>query len=367
MCLAPFVTSESRQEEDFGICEALWDIRKIQLSNPSFWRKLVWSFRHPLLPFTASRFCEGASQLRALLREEHWDLVVFDGLHMAAAFSFFGLFQKPAIEAKIVYRAHNVESQIWGRLARRKSGVLSMLLKTQEILMKRLEGSVVRSSDCCLPVSRTDGTLFQSFYGSNDFRGTPVGYDFSGPLLEMTSLGLNLLFVGRLDWRPNREGLEWFLERVWPRVREERPDIELKIVGVGDSSWLPSEMAGVKVLGYVDDLRPVYEESHLCIAPLFFGSGTRVKIIEAASYGRGTLSTTIGFEGLEIGESLLAFIQKDTESAWVEALLGVKRGDCSRWGTTLYTSLRARHDPKVAAAPFLSWIQDTFMVTPSSS
>src|ERR1035441_2729659 len=107
---------------------------------------------------------------------------------------------------------------------------------------------------------------------------------------------VELLFVGRLDWLPTHAGLTWFLEKVWPAVIEKREDLTLKIAGVGDGRWLDRfrSLSRIEFLGKVADIQPLYEASALAIAPLFQGSGTRVKILEAARYGRAVLTTTLG-------------------------------------------------------------------------
>ena len=109
-----------------------------------------------------------------------------------------------------------------------------------------------------------------------------------------------MLFVGTMTWAPNNEGIIWFLKNVMPKCKDIEK-YELTIVGKNPSQSvtdLAKEYSNVHVLGYVDNLEDVYENSDVLVVPLLVGSGQRVKIIEAFARGYGVISTTIGAEGL---------------------------------------------------------------------
>lgn len=111
-----------------------------------------------------------------------------------------------------------------------------------------------------------------------------------------------LLFVGTLGYLPNADGINWFCREVVPLLRTAaaRP-FRLEIVGIGAGSEVLALHAPpeIIVVGAVDDLRPHYQAASAVIAPLRGGGGTRIKILEAFSYRRPVISTTIGMEGIE--------------------------------------------------------------------
>jgi glycosyltransferase involved in cell wall biosynthesis len=119
-----------------------------------------------------------------------------------------------------------------------------------------------------------------------------------------TTEPLRLLFVGRGDYQPNARGLRWFIEEVHPRLRNAGPTV-LEVVG--EPPRRRAEARGVEYVGKVRDLRPYYERAHAAIVPLFEGSGTRLKVIEAMAWGRPVVSTALGAEGLPVraGEHFL--------------------------------------------------------------
>jgi polysaccharide biosynthesis protein PslH len=112
------------------------------------------------------------------------------------------------------------------------------------------------------------------------------------------------LFVGSLSYEPNRAGLQWFLKEIWRRVRQRAAGAELDIVGGSPSPWLLAQdgREGVRVHGFVEDLGPFWNGAALSIAPLLAGSGTRLKILESLGRGVPVVTTTVGAEGIALGE-----------------------------------------------------------------
>ena len=102
-----------------------------------------------------------------------------------------------------------------------------------------------------------------------------------------------LLFVGSLWYAPNKEGIERFLARSWPRIRAARPDARLHLVGAAPESvrrgW--ERHTGVCAPGFVDDLEAAYRDAAFTIAPIRSGGGTNIKILESLAYGRACVTT----------------------------------------------------------------------------
>ena len=121
------------------------------------------------------------------------------------------------------------------------------------------------------------------------------GYQVSGKQKRQ------LMSVGWMAYRPNYEGVEWFVREVWPKVHAEFPDLSYAIAGKGapaDFAARWSKVPGVKVLGFVDDLDALYEESLAVVAPIFSGSGTCIKVQEAMLRGRYVFATPFAARGM---------------------------------------------------------------------
>ena len=120
--------------------------------------------------------------------------------------------------------------------------------------------------------------------------------------------GQYIFTVGFMNYRPNYEGVNTFLKKIWPKVHSQYPTLEYKVAGKGlpeqyVQKW--SGIPGVKVLGFVDDIRAVYANAMATVVPIESGSGTCIKTLESISNGRICFSTPFGARGIEIGgESL---------------------------------------------------------------
>ena len=110
-----------------------------------------------------------------------------------------------------------------------------------------------------------------------------------------------LMTVGLMSYEPNYEGVDWFLENVWPMVQKRFPDLTYKICGRGAPDRLVckwSQLPGVEVLGFVEDIDKVYEESLAVVTPIWAGAGTCIKVSEAALRGRRIFATPFAVRGL---------------------------------------------------------------------
>jgi glycosyltransferase involved in cell wall biosynthesis len=132
------------------------------------------------------------------------------------------------------------------------------------------------------------------------------------PPIENNGGPFRCLFVGSFGHPPNVDAVVHFCRHVLPRLRQlsARP-VEFVVAGPDLGRRLDSlkEVPNVRILGWVNDLEPVYQETDIVVVPLRAGAGTRIKILEAFSFGRAVVSTPIGAEGLPVmegGELLLA-------------------------------------------------------------
>jgi glycosyltransferase involved in cell wall biosynthesis len=134
-----------------------------------------------------------------------------------------------------------------------------------------------------------------------------------------------LLFLGSLDYQPNLQGLERFLELVWPGLREARPDLSLVVVGRSPSpEFLRRAPKGVHVIGDVDDVRPYLARAAALVVPLEIGGGSRLKIAEALAMECPILSTRVGAEGFGALPQEVLGVSEDVAglSALLRELLG---------------------------------------------
>ncbi len=107
--------------------------------------------------------------------------------------------------------------------------------------------------------------------------------------------------VGVMNYEPNYRGVDSFLTNIWPQVRVKFQKLEYIIVGKGIPTELKvkwSDIAGVRMLGFVDDLEPLYTNCLATVVPIDGGGGTCIKTLESLAHGRICFSTMFGARGL---------------------------------------------------------------------
>jgi glycosyltransferase involved in cell wall biosynthesis len=111
-----------------------------------------------------------------------------------------------------------------------------------------------------------------------------------------------MLFLGSYSYKPNIDAAEFLIQKIWPLIHRDVPDARLIISG-NLPDKIPSYRAdkkAVRFTGFVEDLDALYRQTRVICVPILAGGGTRVKILEAAAYGKPIVSTRIGAEGLEM-------------------------------------------------------------------
>lgn len=218
-------------------------------------------------------------------------VVHFDDLGVAQ----FG----PAPDALSVYAPHNVEHRIAEGAARTASGLRRAFAVVESRKLRLEEQRVWRQMPLCLAVSEVDAREMTDG-GARRVEICPNGTD------EVTQLPppgrshdepLRLLFVGSADYGPYERGIAWLVQQVLPRLQEIVPTT-LDVVGVPPRR--PVAAAGVAYVGRVPAVGGWYERCHAVVVPMFEGSGTRLKIVEAMAYGRPVVSTSLGAQGLPV-------------------------------------------------------------------
>jgi len=111
-----------------------------------------------------------------------------------------------------------------------------------------------------------------------------------------------ILFVGTMDWLPNEDAVLWFATKVFPLIQKVIKEVKFVIVGNKPTLKVQSLTSNENIIvnGRVKDLNKYYQKTSVIIVPLRFGSGIKIKIIEALLMKAPIVSTTIGMEGMEL-------------------------------------------------------------------
>lgn len=332
--------------------EGVWNYPGQALAMPRFiprakkYIKLFFSkLRHPFLPLSYLLYVQYQSQASKELQVLECEYLVIDGLHSWA------LRPSGQLKAqKMIYRSHNVEANIWYQRYSKETNRLKKIVYYFEYLqMRDLERSLIQRADLTFTVSKQDQSDYLKLSSQSNIQVLPIGFEFNPLNLknadrDLLTSPLELLFVGRLDWYPNQEGLIWFLNEVWPQINSKK--FNLVIVGSGVADYLKPFLQRFRNLSYFSNLPTldrVYEKCDITLIPLFSGGGTRVKAIEAASFSRSFLSTDLGVEGLDLDPQSHYIKVSDQAADWIEAINHITANLCQTKAQSLYHFMREHY------------------------
>jgi len=251
-------------------------------------------------PYNAQRFILKSyrNKLEELLLKEEFDVIQLEGLYMCPYISTIRKYSK----ALISFKAHNVEHEIWIRVAANETSLVRRnYLKILSKRIKRMEVEVMNKYDVLITTSERDARLFNSIGNNKPYYIAPVGIDTS--LLTPKRLNIkfpSVFYIGALDWAPNQEGLMWFIRNVWINLQVKFPDLKLEVAGRNAPDWFVKTLREPNILyhGEIADAYNFINSHAVMLVPLLSGSGMRIKIVEGLALGKTIVTTSIGTEGI---------------------------------------------------------------------
>jgi glycosyltransferase involved in cell wall biosynthesis len=256
-------------------------------------------------PLRYRRYVGRAMQaaLGQLLASRRFDLVHFDHLHTA---QLLPLVRRLQPEARVVIDEHNVEARILIRMASTLGPGRRELMLWQARRVLRLEETLIPQADLVLACSEVDAAELRHM-GARQVQVVPNGVcpeSVSAPPAERS----DLVFVGAQDWWPNADASRLLAQSIWPLIAPQVGGSQLLIVGRNPPAHVRA-LAGerVQVTGSVPYVGPYLARAWATAMPLRVGSGTRLKILEAAAAGVPIVATRLAAEGIPVrhGEHLL--------------------------------------------------------------
>lgn len=247
------------------------------------------------------------------LTDNKYDIIQLEGIFVAP---YLDVIRKNA-KAKVIFRAHNIEHQVWQKLAQQKSDpfkrwylqLLARRIKNYELeLLNKFDGIVVFTDQ--------DKTSMLSFGTKIPLTVLPIGIDLSLYKPDHAKEDFpSLFFLGSLDWLPNREGIEWFIDNFHKDLID--GDLKAKFYVAGHN--IPERFDDYEVLGKVfihgevDNALEFVNSKSIMIVPLLSGGGMRVKIVEGMAMEKCIISTTLGAEGINIQNGKNIIIANNTD------------------------------------------------------
>jgi glycosyltransferase involved in cell wall biosynthesis len=196
-----------------------------------------------------------------------------------------------------------------------------------------LEGSRLQSHEkrlstqfpATLVISTKDQTLFQE----NNPRPSTIHYQPQGLPVSAPSTGIDrdthtLVITGTLNYHPNIASVHYFVHDILPLVQQENPDVQLHLVGANPHESIQSlSNSTIKITGFVPSITEYLSRSTIALAPVTYGSGIQIKVLEAFLTSTPLVATSVAMRGLDVKherEVLIADTPHDFAKAVVRLL-----------------------------------------------
>lgn len=192
----------------------------------------------------------------------------------------------------------------------------------------------------------------QATYKNSAYLPNVPFYEFDLPLVNYAQTNQRLLFVGNMSYGPNAQGIDKFIDNVFPLIRQYIPNVELHLVGgCNQQAYLDkwSKIEGVKYMGFVDDLQDEYKEARVVVVPIYGGAGTNIKVLEAMQMRRPCVTTTYGVRGFsEYFEDNEEIIIAKNDATFAEKIVALINDETQNHNiaTKAYSAMKAHFSRK---------------------
>lgn len=240
------------------------------------------------------------AKLIEILKVNTFDIIQLEHLYLYHYINDIRLHSK----AKIVLRAQNVEYKLWDTIIENnKNPVTNSYLKIAVKRLKRIEEHSAQLVDGLICLTEVDADIYKNSGVQTPISIVPIGFDFSAvdnvPIHVDDPKSIKVYHLGSMDWKPNLQGIHWFIDEVLPILSTLNPDIKIHLAGKKMPQAIYKKAnKNIVVDGEVKDAFLYQNDKSVLIVPLLSGSGIRVKIIEAMALGKTVISTSIGAQGI---------------------------------------------------------------------
>jgi len=231
-------------------------------------------------------------------QRNRYDLVHFDTIGLAP--------YRDSVGRRVTTLGHhNIESHLFARRSRTEANVFKRRYYSREgRLLAKYERTMAARFNAHITCSDLDSARLAEVAGPVPAHAIPNGVDcdYFRPSESQHENADTLLFVGTLNWHPNVDAMRFFLTEVWPKLRAARPAVTFDIVGANAPASLieqASALEGVKLHGFVPDVRPYFARTGVFVCPIMDGGGTKLKVLDAFAMGKAVVAHPISLEGID--------------------------------------------------------------------
>lgn len=298
-------------------------VRVFKRSEKPFTMKNIFKAAFSSYPFLVIRnhVPETIGAIRAELAQEQYDLI--------HAETFYMMPHLPQNNIPTILVEQTIEYLGYESYAKKAFPVLRPFLNRDIRKIKQWERYYWKVSDKLIVMSEEDKTFITKQIGDGqkiEVVANGVDSAWFNAVARQLPARPTILSVGTFKWLPNVEAVNFLVQKIWPKLKQLQPKARLLIVGNAPTSQVMAygtKDASINVLGTIPDIRTAFKQSHVLVAPVFSGKGTRYKILEAMASGTPVVATKIAVEGLGVrhGTHVLTSNSAATMAQFIAKLL----------------------------------------------
>ncbi len=237
----------------------------------------------------------------------HYDLVLVQRAHFAA--QQIGLVRRKCRNARVLFNTVDLH---FLREQRQAETEQSVQLADQARRTKALEIGIMRQCDATIVISEAEREMLQKELPDVRIAAIPYVREVQGSASSFQQRR-DLVFIGGFLFEPNVDALKYFADEIWPLIRLKIPDIRLMIVGSGMTPEVVriGRIPGIEILGFVENITPIFNRCRLSIAPLRYGAGIKGKVGTSLSHGVPCIATPVAAEGMGLEDHVNVMIGRD--------------------------------------------------------
>jgi glycosyltransferase involved in cell wall biosynthesis len=229
---------------------------------------------------------------------------------------------------KKIFVAHDISSTSFQRRLREISSPRTKIVHTWRWIEVYLyERFFLKKFDLVTVMSQADKETAEKKFSVKKIYVAPNGIEKVTALDKQSSKEIKLGYIGSFFHSPNQFAIKYFIKSIAPLLEKNNVNYKFYIAGNNDAAKIKNFILNTKIkdknriinIGRVDNVTDFYTKINALVAPIFSGSGTRIKILESLSFGTPVITTTVGAEGLDDLKSDALKIA-DTDEEFVEAI-----------------------------------------------
>jgi polysaccharide biosynthesis protein PslH len=288
------VVGYMRKDDTFELNpqEILIDKRYIETKKAKF-NSVIWLILSLLrgIPYSSGKYYSQTyiKTVKQLLSTNKYDAIIIDHAQL-------GWLQRFVQDKdKLIVIAHNIENQIYlSCYNSARKWISKLIYKREANLIKQTEDKLASTAKQVWSLTEHDAKYFFNIQGVSKIKVLPLSpgleKSLSKPIPKQCDIGL----IGSWLWKPNEEGLQWFLENVYPHLDS---NLSIHIAGRG-ADWLTDKYHNIKYRGLVPDAQEFMAQARVVAIPTLSGGGIQIKTLDAIASGSFIVATEIAMRGI---------------------------------------------------------------------